>query len=599
MRIHLAGVVVALFLFPFVLWLIAAPAASVQSQTIIRFPVDKAGNVNPDTHLVITFQSPPVLGRSGQIRIYDAADNRVVDLLDLSISPGPTAPASSPSAIYTPTPYEYVSGRFTNANTKPGTPSGIALPTPDTYQLTIIGGFTDAFHFYPVIIHGAAATICPHNNLLEYGKTYYVQIDPGVLSSKDGSFTGITGNTGWRFSTKKMPPRIDSDRVVVSADGTGDFNTVQGAIDFIPDHNPLPVTIFIKNGTYEEIVYFRNKSNITILGEDRDKVIVSYANNEVFNPHPVNVKTNEVPGTFPSRRAAFAADHSNKIHLVNLTIKTTAYGQAEGLLLNGNEIIVSHATIIGSGDALQSNGSAYFSNSRIVGDGDTILGRGTAFFSNCELSSQGPYMWIRNTEANHGNVFVNCIFQTRGNRETVIARAPNNGGKNYPFCEAVLIDCALAGIEPAGWGEIGGDTSNVHYWEYHSINSSDRNPIDASLRHPASRQLTLPKDAEIIANYKNPAYVLGGWTPKMAPLILSHPESITVRRGQKAVLLVLAAAIPEARYQWFKNGKPISGATDASLAINNASVADAAVYKVTAKNDSGSVASRTATLKVK
>ena len=188
-----------------------------------------------------------------------------------------------------------------------------------------------------MIIHDNTATIYPHNNLLEYGKTYYVQIDPGVLTLKDGSFRGNCGKTGWRFTTKKRPPPADSERLVVSADGTGDFNTVQGAIDFIPDYNPKRVTVFIKNGMYEEIVYFRNKTNITILGEDRDKVVVFYANNEVFNPHPVNIKTNEVPGTFPSRRAAFAVDHSSRIHLVNLTIKTTAYGQAEGLLLNGEE----------------------------------------------------------------------------------------------------------------------------------------------------------------------------------------------------------------------------------------------------------------------
>ena len=198
---------------------------------------------------------------------------------------------------------------------------------------------------------------------------------------------------------------------------------------------------------------------------------------------------------------------------MNLTIKTTAYGQAEGLLLNGEEIIASGVNIVGSGDALQSNGSAYFIDCRITGDGDTILGRGPAFFQDCELSSIGPYMWIRNTSANHGNVFVHCIFKTRGNQETVLARAPTNGGKNYPYAEAVLIDCALSGISPAGWGEIGGDPSNIRYWEYNSTNLSDGKPVDVSRRHPASRQLRLEKDAGIIGNYRNPAYVLGGWMP--------------------------------------------------------------------------------------
>jgi pectin methylesterase-like acyl-CoA thioesterase len=492
-------------------------------QTTTFFPADKAKEVNPDTHLVLTFPGKPTLGNSGQIRIYDAADNRMVDVLDLSIAPGPTV-GNKTTAPYIAIPYEYVSGRFTNANTKPGTPSGTALATPDNYQLTIIGGFTDAFHFYPVIIHDNAATIYPHNNLLEYNKKYYVQIDAGVLNTSDGSFSGITGKTGWTFKTKKKPPSGNSKRLIVSGEGSGDFSTVQGAVDFIPDNNPNRVTIFIKNGTYEEIVYFRNKTNITFLGENRDKTIVCYANNEVFNPHPSNISTNEMPGTFPSRRAAFMGDNSKGIHLVNFTVKTTAKGQAEGLLLAGGQNIVSNVNIEGSGDALQVNGPVYLTDCNIVGDGDIILGRGPAFFNHCQLISHGgAFMWIRNTSANHGNVFLNCTFQTEGSRETEIARAPTNKGKDYPYSEAVLLNCSLSGISPAGWGPVGPDTSNIHYWEYNSIDSNGK-PIDVSKRHPASRQLTKEKDADIIANYSNPAYVLGGWDAK--PLAESPLKSL-------------------------------------------------------------------------
>src|SRR5262245_35271858 len=205
---------------------------------VTYFPATGATAVNPDTHLVITFPSAPTIGGAGRIRIYDAADDRLVDTLDLAIPPGPTA---GPGALagrvpYTPTPYVYAPGRrATNADTTPGTPSGVAAPTPSTSQLTIIGGFTDAFHFYPVIVHGNVATIYPHSNLLTYGRTCYLQIDAGVLTSGGGGFAGVSGKREWRFSTKAKPPAAGSTRLVVAADGSGDFTTVQGALDFAPD----------------------------------------------------------------------------------------------------------------------------------------------------------------------------------------------------------------------------------------------------------------------------------------------------------------------------------------------------------------------------
>jgi hypothetical protein len=79
-----------------------AQVSIVSSEAVIRVPADKAINVNPDTHLELTFNSIPVLGTSGEIRVYDAANNRLVDLLDLKIPAGPTASTPSPSATYSP-----------------------------------------------------------------------------------------------------------------------------------------------------------------------------------------------------------------------------------------------------------------------------------------------------------------------------------------------------------------------------------------------------------------------------------------------------------------------------------------------------------------
>jgi pectinesterase len=208
-------------------------------------------------------------------------------------------------------------------------------------------------------------------------------------------------------------------------------------------------------------------------------------------------------------------------------------------------------------------------------------------------------MWIRNSSANHGNVFVNCKFKTSEGKETALARSPTNGGKNYPYCEAVLLNCKLAGISPIGWGPIGGDTLNVHYWEYNSTNISDGKPVDVSQRHPASRQLTMENDSAIIANYTKPDYILGDWTPTMAPLILSQPESVMVSKNKEANFIVEAAAIPEASYQWFKNGNAIIGATNTVLRIENVSASNTGNYSVIIKNSLGSVKSYVVTLTFK
>ncbi|MBE3109717.1 MAG: immunoglobulin domain-containing protein, partial [Acidobacteria bacterium] len=165
--------------------------------------------------------------------------------------------------------------------------------------------------------------------------------------------------------------------------------------------------------------------------------------------------------------------------------------------------------------------------------------------------------------------------------------------------EVLLINCALAGISHVGWGTVGGDASNVHYWEYNSTNVSDGRPVDVSQRHPASRQLTMEKDARTIANYSNPTWVLGGWTPTMAPLILTQPAAVTAVAGQTVRFSARVAAIPEATYQWFKNGAAIHGATDATLKLDNVRRGDAADYAVAVTNGSGSATSRAAALMVK
>ena len=470
-------------------------------------PDNGAVDVNIDTHLQLTMTEDAIVGQKGFVSVYDKQTGRLVDRLDMSIPAGPTEPQpKNPAAQYTPVPYKYKVQHITNRNTKAGTPSGVNQWAKSRYQLDIIGGFSDGFHFYPIIARGRQVTIYLHHNMLEYGHEYYVTIDKGVIAG----FDGIKGKRGWTFKTKRQAPDASQRQLTVSADGRGDFSTVQGVLDFIPDSlgsEQDRYTVTVKNGDYEELVYCRNKRFVTIEGESREGVVIHYRNNEVFNPHPADIKTNEVKGTFPSRRAAFAVDNCSDLVFRNLTIKTDGKGQAEGLLVNGERNFFDNVYIVGDGDALQANGSCYWLNCRIDGGGDTILGRGPSFFNRCTITSRGAFMWIRNTEENHGNVFVGCHLKGLS-PYAEIGRLPDNKGKNYPHAECVLLNCTLEGIPAYGWGQTDEGAKTATILEFNSHDVEGR-PVDTTGRHPLMRQLDPIRDAAIIGSYSDSHWVLG------------------------------------------------------------------------------------------
>lgn len=468
------------------------------------FPATGARSVNPDTQLVLTFDAPPKVGTSGKIQILDAGDNSVVDTLDLAIPASPV-PDGRPKGA--------------NGETKGPVPPKPAGPDNPDFQANQVGGAW--FHFFPVTTKGNTATIHPHNGALTYGKTYVVKLDPQVLTSADGK--PLEAAETWTFTTKAAPPKAGVDRVVVSADGKGDFNTVQGAIDFAPATSAKPLTIFIKNGDYQEIVYLKGKSNITLRGESREGVVVHYPNNSAFN----------------RIRPAFTVTEANDIQLSTFTIRNDFIGQAEALLLRGERNIIDRMTLNGSGDAFTTYGSIYMVDSTLTGDGDTILGYAALYCLRCTIKSVGPFTWTRTPKGSHGNVFVDSKLiyidkplpwsitpaNPEGRKtEGSFGRLPRNGPAssplaNFPYAEFVLIDSKIDGVPAQGWGAVEDqatfDWSNLRLFEFNTTDLSGK-PIDLSKRHPAMRALTLAKDADLIQQYRDPEFVLG-WKPVVRP----------------------------------------------------------------------------------
>ena len=372
---------------------------------------------------------------------------------------------------------------------------------------------------------GTTAAIYLHRQLA-YGQTYSVTIDAGVMDDGQG-FSGIQGASAWRFTIKPSPPAPGTSRLSVTANGTGDFCSIQGAIDFVPVSNPQRVVVDVGSGTYDEIDYVPpGKPFITIRGEDRDATVIEYPNNDRFNVAPVSNADNQciqrrLPGTpdlYNCWRSLFGVEATD-FTLENITLhNTTPFGgsQAEAFRGNNDRIVLNRVSLLSFQDTLRLQRSGFVTNSYLEGDVDFTWGTGAAFFQQSELKSlhAGYDSMVRNDASVHGNVYVE-------NRLTRDPASPDNSvylsriePLRFPFSEAVFIDNAMdAHIRPVGWqlnptGTTCAQAPNIHFWEYRSTDLAGA-PVDTSQRLACSRQLT---DAEA-AQFSDPAFVLNGWVP--------------------------------------------------------------------------------------
>ncbi len=87
-------------------------------------------------------------------------------------------------------------------------------------------------------------------------------------------------------------------------------------------------------------------------------------------------------------------------------------------------------------------------------------------------------------------------------------------------------------------------------------------------------------------------------TTVAAPSITTQPVSLLVNAGASATFSVTASGSGTLAYRWFKNGHDIDDATQATLTLQNVTIADAGEYAVAVSNDGGSVVSQTAALNV-
>ncbi|WP_229490247.1 pectinesterase family protein, partial [Pseudoduganella namucuonensis] len=118
---------------------------------------------------------------------------------------------------------------------------------------------------------------------------------------------------------------LEDGSLTVAADGSGDFSSVQGALNFAMQKfdKATPVTITVKNGVYEELLYLRGKDNVTIRGESRDGAVIQYTNYDTLNPGSGGSQAPGTTVTASGGRSVLLVEAADMLKLDKLTIRNT------------------------------------------------------------------------------------------------------------------------------------------------------------------------------------------------------------------------------------------------------------------------------------
>jgi pectin methylesterase-like acyl-CoA thioesterase len=403
-------------------------------------PKPRASSVPVDTLLRIRFDSAPVLGTGGSVRIFRALDDALVDVIR---------------------PHDEV--------------DTIGFEGQQWKRVVSTRLIT---------IDGADVTIHPHNDRLAYGTDYYVAIDAGVLAGatvKGQPFAGLGRGAGWRFRTRAAVTALRT--LSVDDDGPADFRTVQGALNHAMRSLPraTPVTIRIANGAYEELLYLRGKDHVTLRGESRDGVVIHATNNDGINPGSGTAQAALSPSA-TGGRALMLVEDADLLTLDTLTLKNTSLrvtstgSQAEALYFNSAEgrLVANNASFLSEQDTIQVKGYSWFYRTLIAGNVDFIWGYNhAALFEESEIRSvgdsasldSGGYVVQARTVAalDPGFVFLNSRL-THGSGPgpaandvpagaTWLARSP---GTASTWDNVSYIDCRIdVHVNPLGWAGAG------------------------------------------------------------------------------------------------------------------------------------------------
>ena len=275
-------------------------------------------------------------------------------------------------------------------------------------------------------------------------------------------------------------------KYVVDANGSGDFKTVQAALNAVPLNNKKPVTIFIKAGTYyEKLQLDSSKDHVTLEGEDKFNCILTY------NDH--TGKLSPAGDTINTRTSWSFRCLANDLTARNIHFRNDAgfnAGQAVAVESDGDRASFINCRFTGFQDVLFTNSEKsrqYFEDCYIEGTTDFIFGAATAWFERCHIhSKKDSHVTAASTpkENEYGYIFNDCVLTG----DSSIHKA-TLGRPWRPYAMVVYLNCYIGQhIRPEGFSNWN-NTDNYKFARYAEFGSYGPG-ADSSRRLNWVKQLT-------------------------------------------------------------------------------------------------------------
>ncbi|HEY1760199.1 MAG TPA: pectinesterase family protein [Bryobacteraceae bacterium] len=351
--------------------------------------------------------------------------------------------------------------------------------------------------------------------------------------------------------------------VTVAADGTGQFKSVQEAVDHAPTHSHQRFVIHIKPGIYKERVTVPpEKTFLTLRGDDAKTTVIT------FDVHPA-------PTGGPNGRALITFDtptvfiQANDFTAENITFENSAgrQGQALALTIMSDRGVFRYCRFLGFQDTLLAQaGRQYFDHCYIQGATDFIFGGSTAVFDNCEIHvTANGYITAPNTpqDQRFGYVFLHSKITGEPNVLTYLSR-PWRG-----YAATVFLNTEMSSaVRPVGWNNWNDPAKEktARYGEYASTGPGG----DISARAGWARRLTDPEAKTY--SIENVLGGVDGWNPHTG-VVRSQVKITAASKNDPApldrgsVLLATAASDDGLRFAYSTDGYRWTLAGGSRLAV--------------------------------